>query len=193
LSFFISCYPHYGFKVKHLKQIWPYARSMCLFAALSALGQLFPSLLSDGFVLPAGRLAAWMLGAAPASWDGASVSFEAEGLAVQVTSACSGYGFFCILSAWLAYRLGSKGWKFWFMVLPACWPLAVGVNALRVTASVYTRKLAAHFFPESYFDIVHQTTGMLVFLTFLVVVSILIQIAPRHVSTASPAKPLPTA
>ncbi|QYY35383.1 archaeosortase/exosortase family protein [Ruficoccus sp. ZRK36] len=160
---------------------------------LFTLKHFFPEIASDGFVLPGGKLAAWMLGAAPATWDGASVSFYVQGLLVQVTSACSGYGFFCILSAWVGYQLGSKGLRFVLLLLPACWPLAVCINALRVTASVHTRQLAAEFLPDTYFNVVHQATGMLVFLTFLILVSIIIQIVARHVSASAPAKTLPTA
>jgi exosortase/archaeosortase family protein len=171
--------------MKGLKPCCPLIGAVSLLAALSVFGHYFPSLVAQGFILPAGQLAAWILGVTPTVWEDASLSFQAQGLWVQVTSSCSGYSFFSILCAWLVYRLWSARPLLWLLLLPICWLFAVCVNALRVAASVHTCKLGQVFLSDSYQNIIHQATGMLVFLTFLIALAVLLQLLQRYVAIAS--------
>ncbi len=171
--------------MKEWSHFYPLIRAVFLFAVLDVFGRCFPSVVAHGFVLPAGQLAAWIMGATPAVWDGAILSFYAQELWVQVTAYCSGYSFFCILSAWLAYRIGSARLGYGLALLPACWLIAVCINALRVAASIYTCKLGSALLPDSYQKIIHQATGVFVFLSFLIILSILLQFLQRYVPSSS--------
>ncbi len=147
------------------------------------------------FVAPAARLASLMLGT-PLQEIPQGLLFEYQGISVCVTTACSGFGFFCILWCmlnWLHLRrndyfpawLGKTpfGWL-WLPLL--AYPLAVFANACRLGAGVLAHAFSHPRFDGRYDALAHEAAGVLVFLFFLTAVVFLLQFA-RH------AKPSPAA
>lgn len=155
-------------------------RAAAVLAILQGVGALAPGLVAHAFVAPSGRLAACLLGVPALGLDAGSVALGLPGLDVRLTAACSGFGFFCILSAYLIYRLEGLRIRWWPALVAGCWLGALGANALRIATSIRVRQLTTPLLPEHYQNIVHQATGTLVFLGALVAVAILLQRLSRH-------------
>lgn len=120
---------------------------------------------------PSAHVAAFMAEAPVMSSADGTLYFITQGLQVRVTESCSGSGFFTVLCASSVYLLLLRrcGKKVWLLTWLSMLPVAIIANAIRILLSVYTQKLALMSFPASYGAIVHQTTGIFVFLTALIV------------------------
>ncbi len=163
------------------------------FAVLQGVGSLAPVLIERGFVLPGGILAAWLLGT-PATWThGGEVALAITGLDVHVTAACSGYDFFSILATYLIFRLPNLSLARIPALLAGSWLLAVTVNALRIATCIRVRQLSTPVLPDHYQNILHQATGTLVFLSALVALAVILQLASRHESRQRLSSTLPAA
>jgi exosortase/archaeosortase family protein len=149
----------------------PAAVLLCLTLPLTAF---FPSFWRTFFCAPTAGLAAAFLHAPwTASQDGYLI--ELPLLAVQVTLACSGAQFFCLLwslmmavgagpcSAWHGLTLRSLAG---YAVL--AYTLTMLVNTARVVVGWWAGLWARRVLPETFHAGVHLITGIIVFTCFLV-------------------------
>lgn len=114
----------------------------------------------------------------------------AGGLHIQVSTACSGFGFFTLLAAVLLYNLWPLQWHRAIWLPLISWFGSIVINAVRIVTSVFTRLLSQQFLPNSFQEIIHQATGTLVFLSALVLILFILQYY-NHVRNRFQASPTP--
>jgi exosortase K len=91
---------------------------------------------------------------------------------IEITSACSGFGFFSMACALL---LGFASFRFathqWFRDVPllllTVYLFAILVNTFRIVCAVQIRIFTSQWIPGSYDSAIHMTVGMIVFLPAL--------------------------
>lgn len=158
-------------------------RSVAAVAVVAGVLLLLPGMLeswtwgrSQLFVRPVAHLSAFLLGC-PAVPSGAGTWLLSPplGNALEVSPACSGTGFFCLLLglvAWHTLRgpVGRRG----LVVAAGIYPLALCLNACRVSASALVGWGGDTLLGPHYHDIVHMTLGVLVFLPVLYVLHLVL-------------------
>jgi exosortase K len=99
-------------------------------------------------------------------------------LAVHVTKACSAAGFFILLSALMvgvvikSARLSQLMKIVW--ILPLAYIITILANSARILGGWVTGKWARRVLPENFWPGVHLGTGIVVFLTFLILTYLLL-------------------
>jgi exosortase K len=124
------------------------------------------------FVYPTGKLTSFFCG-------GFS-SFSEEGfrlliaeVPVLISTACSGLTFFCILFSFITISRISIYKKISLLLL--CYPLTIIANMFRIISSAHTHQLIGSHLPGGLFHTVHLVTGVIVYLTFFIFISLFIQ------------------
>ncbi|MHC4085159.1 MAG: hypothetical protein ACYSWZ_02610 [Planctomycetota bacterium] len=99
-------------------------------------------------------------------------------LAVHVTKVCSAAGFFILVAALMVggaikstrlRQLMKIGW-----ILPLAYIITILANSARILGGWVTGKWARRLMPENFWPGVHLGTGIVVFLTFLIVTYLLL-------------------
>lgn len=118
------------------------------------------------FVKPAAVLSGVLLGCpVEATGAGSWLLRPTFGNGLEVTTQCSGIGFFALLIVLTLWRgLYAGQWRRTLLFLVAAYPVAVLVNACRVSASAMAGCVSDAFLGQHYSDISHMTLGAIIFL-----------------------------
>lgn len=151
---------------------------------------LFGQLAPDFFLYALGYPSAWLA----SIWLGAPLLPDANGwvighstLAIHVTAACNGAGFFALLVALAAGKLAGSSWRsrikrtpFW---LPALAAGAIVANSSRLIMA-WGAALAVRAWATPRFEAAaHYAAGLIVFFVFLVLYHYLIERTPYEQTT----------
>ena len=145
---------------------------MGIFALLKGAGEGFPQVVVSWFSIPASKLTALFLGAPIEITSSGDIVLLYRTLEIEVTSACSGLGFFslcCALFAGFATTAFCRHqWCRDFPVgLLFIFGLTLFANAVRMVCAVQIRQLTSQWLPESYHVAIHMAVGMIVFIPVL--------------------------
>lgn len=102
---------------------------------------------------------------------------------VIITTACSASDFCWMVAAMIAWRLACAGRRGGIAIvagIASALPVAIVVNALRITIVAQAHRWVIPRFPESYGHFLHLTTGVAVFLPALVVLNLALEYYARH-------------
>lgn len=156
--------------------LWAHGVGGALFLLLQSLPHVFPQLRLRLFCEPAARLAAVFL-QAPISLAPGSISLAHPTIDVAITEACSGYDFFSLLLALLiglavfqrAAPLSSTKQlvRDVMLIFPAVYGLTLFGNTSRIVCAVQIRATTADAIPASFDAVIHQSIGVIVFVTLL--------------------------
>lgn len=137
---------------------------------LSPLTFGFAGIRLAAFSQPAARLSSIFLGA-PCNATAQGYRIECAALPVLVSLACSGTGFFVLLTAMLAGLLCRYRRLTPLTIataLVAAYAVTLLTNACRITLGWFASVWARHTLPESMWPGVHLSVGVLVFMSALV-------------------------
>jgi exosortase K len=129
------------------------------------------------FCLPSAQICSLFLGADCITTDNGYMLTNSV-LAVHVTKVCSAAGFFILLLALMigvvikSARLNQFLKIVW--ILPVAYIITILANSARILGGWITGKWARSVLPEKFWPAVHLGTGIVVFLTFLVVTYLLL-------------------
>lgn len=151
--------------------VWAHGVGGTLFLLLQSLPVFFPGIRLRLFCEPAARAASVFL-ASPMSVQSGSISLAHPTIDVAITEACSGYDFFSLLVALLiglaVFRQNSK----WLLrdaglIFLAVYALTLLSNTSRIVCAVQIRATTADLIPASFDAVIHQSIGVIVFVTVL--------------------------
>lgn len=151
--------------------VWAHGVGGALFLLLQSLPVFFPTLRLRLFCEPAARVAAVFL-QSPVAVESGSISLAHPTIDVAVTEACSGYDFFSLLLALLiglaVFRQNSK-WllRDALLIFLAVYGLTIFGNTSRIICAVQIRATTADVIPASFDAVIHQSIGVIVFVTIL--------------------------
>tara|TARA_R100000027_G_scaffold2734_9_gene2730 strand:+ start:34753 stop:35319 length:567 start_codon:yes stop_codon:yes gene_type:complete len=136
------------------------AAFLCLLLAFACKELAAPYLIPP-LVIPAGTVAAWLLGSTPFSTP-EGVAFGHAGTIFEVTAACSGILFMGLLVG-MAF-LSTFSLKRILFALPLIYLYVVSANVLRIVFWATIFPLINDHLPESFADAAHEIAGALVYL-----------------------------
>lgn len=144
---------------------------------LDWLGKVFPEAVYWVFAYPAAFLASVFLGSHPVVHNSREVLIPLVDHAIHVVPSCSGYGFFCLLTALIVsslwYRRDNPALVLYsILAVPAAYAVTVVVNGFRIISAYQAHELSRVFLPANFQAAVHQGVGVVVFLTALMGVSL---------------------
>ena len=137
------------------------------------LGSQFPKEVLRVFAEPAGRLAAAFLNVAVDS-SGDVIQLLHPQIDIAITDACSGYDFFCLIGAlwvgWAAfsYRSRTSSYLWILLILPMAWIITLVGNVSRIVCATQVRLLTPESMGSSFDGVIHQSVGVIVFLSVLI-------------------------
>tara|TARA_R110000850_G_scaffold30618_11_gene84105 strand:+ start:1760 stop:2317 length:558 start_codon:yes stop_codon:yes gene_type:complete len=143
-----------------------------LFLILQSIPHFVPSLQIKLFSEPAARAAAIFLGT-PLSIEPDAITLAHRSIEVAVTEACSGFDFFCLLTSLLIGLTFFKSEPKMALKRACLIPAVVYVltllgNTSRIVSAVQFRSATFGNIPASFDGIIHQSIGVAVFVTVLV-------------------------
>lgn len=147
--------------------------ALASFLVLQVTGTRFPWLLEKVFLLPSAKLSSLSLGV-PVSITEHGIRLHHDGVEVAITEACSGFDFFCLVAGlWLGrvlYVSGCSPRSAWLSILAplVAWPVTLIGNVSRIVSATGFRALTSGVFPSSYDGVIHQSIGVVVFLSTLI-------------------------
>lgn len=133
----------------------------------------FPRFIYSTFGLPSGYLASLFLGTRLVCMETGEAVIPLLSSTIRITQSCSGFGFFCILAAFVTpfacnYYKRSNGFLV-VLVLPVLvYSIAIVTNASRIVCGYHIHCLSSWLLPANFQPIIHQAVGVTVFISVLV-------------------------
>jgi exosortase K len=153
--------------------VWAHGVGGALFLLLQSLTVFFPHLRLRFFCEPAARAAAVFL-QSPVAVESGSISLAHPTIDVAITEACSGYDFFSLLIALLiglaVFQQAVSKWLLLrdvLLIFLVVYGLTFFGNTSRIVCAVQIRATTAEVIPASFDAIIHQSIGVIVFVTLL--------------------------
>ncbi len=152
-----------------------------------AVRMAFPQVETEVLARGAAWLAALMSGSGLTRGEEGWL-FDASGLPIVVTQACSGADFHLMVTVLCGWQLARCGMSFGRALLTSlslALPLSVAVNALRISVLAQAHRWVMPRFPEVYGAILHLLFGVAVFLPALIALNLLLESHARRRSFAA--------
>ncbi|MDF1851037.1 MAG: archaeosortase/exosortase family protein [Verrucomicrobiales bacterium] len=137
------------------------------------LGSQFPEEVLRVFAEPAGHLAAVFLNV-PVDSSGEVIQLLHPQIDVAITDACSGFDFFCLIGAlwvgWVvfSFRSATNSYLWILLILPMAWIITLVGNVSRIVCATQARLLTPESMGASFDGVIHQSVGVIVFLSVLI-------------------------
>lgn len=127
---------------------------------------------------PSAVIASLFLGAKPMITEAGDVVIPMSYQFINVTTKCSAFGFFCLLYAVLSInivKLVRKNRMIWgfILALPITYLITLMANGCRIICAYYFHIMGQMILPMNFQATLHQGVGIAVFLSILIVVSLL--------------------
>lgn len=137
------------------------------------------------FAYPSAYVSSVFLGVSPVFTEGREVLIPVSHQFINVTSKCSAFGFFCLLSAVLMIRMipslqKQKILTALVLSLPPAYLITVAANGVRIICAYYTYRIGRLILPPNFQPALHQGVGIAVFLSTLIAVTLILERIPRH-------------
>ncbi len=135
---------------------------------------LWPGLAFQFFSRPAGNMAGYFLDASVVPTPEA-ILLHHPAIDVAVTEACSGFDFFTLIVAlWAGWNFYRSGWsrkslRFALIIPFTAYGITFLGNVSRIVCAVQIRVVSLEIVPPSYQASIHQSIGVAVFLTVLII------------------------
>ena len=145
---------------------------------LFQLKDLFPEQLYKVFAYPAAFIVSFFFGSLPVMGKGYMLVIPLSRNVINITSGCTGYGFFCILTAVYMHKIfkvipRQKTLLFALLGVPFCYFIAVIANGFRIICAYKIDRIGKVILPADYQLMIHQAVGVVVFLTTIMLLSFL--------------------
>lgn len=162
------------------KSFFPWLLAGAAAIILNLLGNLCVKFIYPIFALPAARFAGFFFNTAPVFSDKGLIVIPLARSSIQVTSDCSGYGFFCLITAIFALFYRNIKWRLPVigragLILLAAYALTVIANGFRIVSAYKVHLITAEILPASAQNFAHFIVGITIFLTVLFVVYLVLE------------------
>lgn len=151
--------------------------ALCFFALF--LSRLFPEALVLWFAEKAAKITALILFLNPPAFASEGVYLDVfSPSGVLVNSSCSGVLFFSILTASVFWILSQRCRNFpaliptFIVSIALSLPLAIFANALRISVAIFILNFTRGFLDERFAPALHMFAGGVVFLSFLLFITL---------------------
>lgn len=132
------------------------------------------------FAYPSACAASLFLGAAPLMTEGKEVFIPMADQMINVTSKCSAFGFFCLLSAVLLIKVLERLPKNrvlagTLLAVPLAYGITLAANGVRIICAYYAFRIGQVVLPPNFQAALHQGVGITVFLSTLIAVTLILE------------------
>jgi exosortase K len=147
--------------------------------ALDFLGRTSPETVYLLFAYPAAFLASLFFGVHMVILNSQDIFIPLHH-PIHVIPACSAYSFFCLLVAMIVvdscrFQKLPRMIASFIVALPAAYIITIFINSLRIICAYYANEAAKVLLPSNFQSAMHQGVGIAVFLTTLMVVSVVLE------------------
>ena len=146
---------------------------------LNCIGNLCEKFFYPIFALPAARLAGFFFNSVPIFDDKGLIVIPLAASLIQVTPDCSGYGFFCLITAisvvfyrdveWRMALIGRVG-----LTLLMAYLITIITNGFRIVSAYKVHLITAKILPASAQNLAHFIVGITIFFTVLLIVYLIL-------------------
>ncbi len=145
---------------------------------LSFLEKLSPNAIYSLFAYPAAYGASLFFGSHPVLNADGQIFIPLTHHAINVILACSGFGFFCLLSALIAvgmFQRLDRRKRLWAVIwaMPFAYSIAILTNGCRIVCAERVNVIGKFLLPANFQPALHQGVGIILFLTVLMAVSLI--------------------
>ena len=128
------------------------------------------------YAYPSAVIACVFLGVSPVLTEANEVIIPLFPQAINVTSKCSAFGFFCLLYALLVINLmkvspQKRKIDYFVLALPLAYGITIFVNGCRVVCAYYVHRVGKLFLPENFQGALHLGVGIALFLSTLIAIT----------------------
>lgn len=132
------------------------------------------------YASPSAYVSSFFLGVTPVMTKDNDVLLPLPGQRIKVTSQCSAFGFFCLLSALLLMKMPTiwpkkKILTGYVLALPLAYAITILANACRIICAYHIHQLGRMFLPDIFQAALHQGVGIAVFLSTLITVTLILE------------------
>lgn len=132
------------------------------------------------YAYPSAYIASLFLGALPIITEGNEVLIPMSNQFINVTSKCSAFGFACLLSAILVINVmklvpKSKILIGCILALPLAYLITIVANGSRIICAYYFHIVGRLILPLNFQSALHQGVGIAIFLSTLIVVTLIFE------------------
>lgn len=147
---------------------------------LFQLKDVFPEQLYKVFAYPSAAIVSLFFGSLPVVGKANMLVIPLSKNAINITSGCTGYGFFCILTAIYMYKIfkfisRERILLFVLLGLPFCYFVAIIANGFRIICAYKIDRIGKMIFPADYQLMIHHAVGVAVFLSTIMFLSFLFE------------------
>jgi len=168
-QFFFKRLTNKGLISRQLMPLKPYSVLLLSYLGLRLIFQQL-TMLKLGFIYPTGLLVSGFYDAGVFSGQG--WSFFIGSTEFVLSESCSGTTFFCLLMAFMCFRVQTKTASYWWLL--AVYPIAILANTIRVVSSMEAHRFLVLVNQADITDPVHTLVGSMVFLAVFLLVSIIL-------------------
>ncbi|HBG62427.1 MAG: hypothetical protein A2Y03_06740 [Omnitrophica WOR_2 bacterium GWF2_38_59] len=153
---------------------------MGIAVALYQLQAYFPEQLYKIFAYPSAWMASFFFGSSFVLGQDNMLFIPLSSNVINITSGCTGYGFFCILTAIYLHKIfkvfpRGKSFRLALLGLPFCYFVTVITNGFRIICAYRIHSICKVILPADYQSMVHHAVGIVVFLSTILLLSFLFE------------------
>lgn len=153
--------------------VWFWAGGFAI--ALNWMGDFCGDILYPIFALPAAQVAGFFFNSPPVFDETGLIIIPLAASLIQVTPDCSGYGFFCLITAIFVIFYRDIKWRIPLpgrisLTLLTAYLITIITNGFRIVSGFKTHLIIMKFLPSSAQNLVHLVVGVTIFLTVLLFV-----------------------
>ena len=142
-------------------------KTFVIFAIFISLGKIIPDEWMEYFYLPSAWLTSFYMGI-PLTHDAVRHCFKIDHplYPIEIIRVCSGFHFFCMISALLLSMRNSWNWKYILELLTFAWGITIVANAFRMICAQSARAWSTPWIGDHWQGAIHESVGSLVFILF---------------------------
>lgn len=142
---------------------------------LNVIGDFCGNIIYPIFALPAAQFAGFFLNVAPAFDEKGFVVIPVVSSSIQVTPDCSGYGFFCLITAIFVVFYRDIKWRIslalrFALIFLVAYLITIITNGFRIISGFKIHLIIMKFLPPSAQNIAHLVVGITIFFTVFLLV-----------------------
>jgi exosortase K len=147
---------------------------------LFVIKRQYPETIVNLFSIPAAKISSLFLGIPLQRYDNLTIELNHRAATLRIIEPCSGYNFWIIFLSFFTFKVFNKfsimkAIKHFGFLLPASYVITIIINTIRILASFYIKIFGASRIQAKYADVIHLWTGIVIFLSALILIYILFQ------------------
>ncbi len=157
------------------KSFFPWLLAGGVAIILNWLGDFYGSILYSVFALPAARFAGFFFNTIPVFNEKGVLLIPLARSSIQITPDCSGYSFFCLMTAIFVVFYRDIKWRMPViervgLILFVAYVITIITNGFRIVSAYKIHLIVSKNLPVSAQGLTHLVVGITIFLTVLLLV-----------------------